>query len=47
MSETYEAIPNELCSDATWKATPGLEAEVAELLTHYPADKQRAASLMV
>ena len=47
MTETYEPIPNALRSDPKWKATPELEAEVAELLAHYPEDKKRAASLMV
>ena len=47
MTETYEPIPNSLRSDPKWKVTPELEAEVAELLTHYPDDKKRAASLMV
>ena len=47
MSEHFDPIPNALRPDPTWKATPALEAEVAELLTHYPDDKQRAASLMV
>ena len=47
MSEHLDPIPNALRPDPTWKATPALEAEVAELLTHYPDDKQRAASLMV
>ena len=47
MSEHFDPIPNELRPDPTWKPTPALEAEVAELLTHYPADKARAASLMV
>jgi NADH-quinone oxidoreductase subunit E len=47
MIETYEPIPNALRSDPKWKATPELDAEVADLLTHYPADKARAASLMV
>ena len=45
--QTYEPIPNTLRPDPAWKPTPTLEAEVAELLTHYPADKARAASLMV
>ncbi len=39
-TEAYESIPNELRSDPRWKATPELEAEVAELLTHYPPDKR-------
>src|SRR4030095_16951128 len=47
ITETYESIPNALRSDPKWKATPELEAEVAELLTHYPDDKKRAAALMV
>ena len=47
MSEHFDPIPNELRPDPAWKPTPVLEAEVAELLSHYPADKQRAASLMV
>ena len=47
MSEHFDPIPNALRPDPTWKATPALEAEVAELLTHYPSDKARAASLMV
>ena len=46
-TEQYEPIPNALRPDPAWKPTPALEAEVAELLTHYPADKARAASLMV
>jgi len=47
MSEHFDPIPNELRPDPAWKPTPALETEVAELLTHYPADKQRSASLMV
>ena len=47
MTETYDPIPNELRSDPKWKATPALEAEVAELVTHYPEGKQRSAALMV
>ena len=47
MSERLDPIPNALRPDPTWKPTPALEAEVTELLTHYPEDKQRAASLMV
>jgi NADH:ubiquinone oxidoreductase subunit E len=48
MSElAYEPIPNELRSDVTWKPTPALDAEVAELLMHYPQDQERSASLMV
>ena len=47
MSEHLDPIPNALRPDPAWKPTPALEAEVAELLTHYPEDKQRAASLMV
>ena len=47
MSEHFDPIPNALRPDPAWKPTPALEAEVAELLTHYPADKARAASLMV
>ena len=47
MTEAYEPIPNELRSDVTWIPAPALETEVAELLTHYPSDKARAASLMV
>ena len=46
-TETYEPIPNSLRSDPAWKVTPALEAEVTELLGHYPEDKQRAAALMV
>ena len=47
MTETYEPIPNELRSDPAWKPTPALDAEVAELLTHYPQGQERSASLMV
>ena len=47
MSEHLDPIPNALQSDPAWKPTPALEGEVAELLMHYPDDKQRAASLMV
>jgi NADH-quinone oxidoreductase subunit E len=47
MSEQLDPIPNSLRSDPNWKATPALEAEVAELISHYPEGKQRAASLMV
>jgi NADH-quinone oxidoreductase subunit E len=43
----YEPIPNELRSDPAWKPTPALDAEVAELLTHYPQGQERSASLMV
>lgn len=47
ITEQFDPIPNSLQSDPKWKATPELESEVAELLTHYPDDKKRAASLMV
>ena len=47
MSEHFDPIPNALRPDPAWKPTPALEADVAELLTHYPSDKARAASLMV
>ncbi len=47
MSEHFDPIPNALRPDPAWKPTSALEAEVAELLTHYPSDKARAASLMV
>src|ERR1043165_4022590 len=47
MSENYDPIPNELRSDPKWRATPALDAEVAELITHYPEGKQRSAALMV
>ncbi len=47
MSEHFDPIPNALRPDPNWRATPGLEAEVGELLSHYPEDKKRAASLMV
>jgi NADH-quinone oxidoreductase subunit E len=47
MTEAYEPIPNSLRPDPKWKATPELEAEVNELISHYPEGKQRAASLMV
>jgi NADH-quinone oxidoreductase subunit E len=47
MSENYDSIPNSLRSDPAWKAAPALEAEVAELISHYPEGRQRAASLMV
>jgi NADH-quinone oxidoreductase subunit E len=47
MNEDYDPIPNELRSDPTFKPSPALEAEVAELITHYPEGKQRSAALMV
>ena len=40
-----EPIPNPLQSEGKFAPTPALEAEVDELLTHYP--EKRAASLMV
>jgi len=40
-----EPIPNPLQRSGDFVVTPELEAEVAELLTHYP--EKRAASLMV
>jgi len=40
-----EPIPNPLKRGGTFTASPELEAEVAELVTHYP--EKRAASLMV
>jgi NADH-quinone oxidoreductase subunit E len=40
-----EPIPNPLKSGGNFAATPELEAEVNELVTHYP--EKRAASLMV
>jgi NADH-quinone oxidoreductase subunit E len=40
-----EPIPNPLQRQSGFSATPALEAEVDELLTHYP--EKRASSLMV
>ena len=40
-----EPIPNPLKRAANFAVSPGLEAEVNELVTHYP--EKRAASLMV
>ncbi|MGA3269051.1 MAG: NAD(P)H-dependent oxidoreductase subunit E [Verrucomicrobiota bacterium] len=40
-----EPIPNPLQSQRDFAVTPALEAEVSELVTHYP--EKRAASLMV
>jgi len=40
-----EPIPNPLLRAGNFIVTPALEAEVAELVTHYP--EKRAASLMV
>jgi len=46
MNATHtEPIPNPLQHAANFAVTPELEAEVNELLTHYP--EKRAASLMV
>ena len=47
MNENYDPIPNEMRSVPAWKPTAALEAEVAELITHYPEGKQRSAALMV
>jgi len=46
MSATHtELIPNPLTKAGNFNVTPELEAEVNELITHYP--QKRAASLMV
>jgi NADH-quinone oxidoreductase subunit E len=46
MNATHtEPIPNPLQHQSTFSVTPELEAEVNELVTHYP--EKRAASLMV
>lgn len=46
MNSTHtDPIPNPLQHQAGFSVTPALEAEVDELLTHYP--EKRAASLMV
>jgi NADH-quinone oxidoreductase subunit E len=47
MNESYDPIPNEMRSDPAWKPSSTLDAEVAELITHYPEGKQRSAALMV
>jgi NADH-quinone oxidoreductase subunit E len=39
------SIPNSLQSDSAFKVPAGLEAEIDELITHYPV--KRSASLMV
>jgi NADH-quinone oxidoreductase subunit E len=47
MSESHptEPIPNPLLDQPGFAVSPGLEAEIDELITHYP--KKRSASLML
>ncbi len=42
-----ERIPNPLQHQPQFAVPGALEAEVGELITHYPPDKKRSASLMV
>ena len=42
-----EPIPSELLEQPEFSVPPALEAEIDEIITHYPKDKKRSASLML
>jgi NADH-quinone oxidoreductase subunit E len=44
---TFEPIPNALQRQQAFAVPTALEARIDELITHYPSDKKRSASLIV